>query len=372
MKNDLIDLLACPACQTSPLEIQVRSRRAEEITEADLTCSRCGRSYPVKDGIPVMLTNLDEQPSSQVDNQKGGKDIDQKPNKMHKEVREANIAYYDAVAEVYEDEVEQAIHQSDSNQKRVDEIIKGLSEKTQKGLFLDLGCGTGNVLKLGNKHFKRAIGVDISFNMLKGARQNNLEVIQADTLSLPFKSSLFNTVSIFSVLHHLYDYLQIFKQINRVLKSDGYLYSDWDPTKQPVIDERKISWWIYRIYRRLYRYLPPPLKLTEQTTEFDTRGGDIQKAPIDFLKMRPDLKEIRVKAEFHEQKKGAERGIDVDKLKGSLMKNGFSNIQPTFHWHGKSINQLSLPLRRRFSFLKFQDYPVERFMENIMIVAQKK
>ena len=369
MKNDLINLLACPACQTSPLEIQVRSRRAEEIIEADLTCSRCGRSYPVKDGIPVMLTNLDEQPDSGVDNQKGGKDIDQKPNRMHKEVREANIAYYDAVAEVYEDEVEQAIHQSDSNQKRMDEIIKGLSEKTQNDLFLDLGCGTGNVLKFGSRHFKRAIGVDISFNMLKVARQNNLEVIQADTLSLPFKPSIFDIVSIFSVLHHLYNYQQVFTQISRVLKKGGFLYSDWDPTKKPMPDDRKISWGIYKLVQKMFF---PPLRLVKQRIKFVTQGSESKKAPIDFLKVRPDLREINAKAEFHNLAKEEERGIDFDEIKRSLLENGFTNIQPTFHWAGNSLNQLPLSLKTRFFFLKFQDQPLERFMENLMIVTQKK
>jgi uncharacterized protein YbaR (Trm112 family) len=40
----LLELLACPACKTAVRE------------EGDrLVCSRCGRRYPVRDGIPVML-----------------------------------------------------------------------------------------------------------------------------------------------------------------------------------------------------------------------------------------------------------------------------------------------------------------------------
>ena len=368
MKNDLIDLLACPACQTSPLEIQVRSRRAEEITEADLTCSRCGRSYPVKDGIPVMLTNLDEQPSSQVDNQKGGKDIDQKPNKMHKEVREANIAYYDAVAEVYEDEVEQAIHQSDSNQKRMDEIIKGLSEKTQKGLFLDLGCGTGNVLKLGNKHFKRAIGVDISFNMLKVARQSNLEVIQADTLSLPFKPSLFDVVSIFSVLHHLYDYHLVFNQMSRVLKICGYLYSDWDPTKKPSPGDRKIAWGIYQLVHTLFAALRP----VKHKLKLVLKREDSAIAPVNFMKMRPDLKEIHAKAEFHNITEEQRRGIDFEMAKNQLELQGFGDIQPFYHQSGLSIDQLKGVPFLKSRLLAHLGFDPEPFLENILILAKKK
>jgi len=40
----LLDLLACPVCKT-PVRL-----------EADrLVCVQCGRRYPIRDGIPVML-----------------------------------------------------------------------------------------------------------------------------------------------------------------------------------------------------------------------------------------------------------------------------------------------------------------------------
>jgi len=223
-------------------------------------------------------------------------------------------------------------------------------------------------LKFGKKYFRRAVGIDISFNMLKQAKRNNLEVIQADTLFLPFKSSLFDVVSIFSVLHHIYDYHPVFNQIKRVLKNGGYLYSDWDPTKKPMVDYKKISWRIYQSVDLLFSLLRPFKAKIKSIVKVE----NLQKAPIDFLKIRPDLKEINTKAEFHNMTKEKERGIDFDALEKSLIENDFINIQPTFHWSGKSIGQLSLPLRTRFFFLRFQDYPIERFMENIMIVTQKK
>lgn len=48
----LLELLACPVCKTAVRE------------EGDrLVCVRCGRRYPVRDGIPVMLVEEAEQPS---------------------------------------------------------------------------------------------------------------------------------------------------------------------------------------------------------------------------------------------------------------------------------------------------------------------
>jgi len=44
ISKELLDILACPACKT-PVTL------AEEF----LVCANCGRRYPIKDGIPIML-----------------------------------------------------------------------------------------------------------------------------------------------------------------------------------------------------------------------------------------------------------------------------------------------------------------------------
>lgn len=40
----LLELLACPACKAA---VRLDGER--------LVCTRCGRRYPIRDGIPVML-----------------------------------------------------------------------------------------------------------------------------------------------------------------------------------------------------------------------------------------------------------------------------------------------------------------------------
>jgi uncharacterized protein YbaR (Trm112 family) len=50
----LLEVLACPAPDHAPLR-----PGSSDDSEADaLTCTECGRVYPVRDGIPVLL--LDE------------------------------------------------------------------------------------------------------------------------------------------------------------------------------------------------------------------------------------------------------------------------------------------------------------------------
>ena len=56
----LLELLACPACKAAVrLEGDLPAPRPDAPESARqagrLVCTRCGRRYPIRDGIPVML-----------------------------------------------------------------------------------------------------------------------------------------------------------------------------------------------------------------------------------------------------------------------------------------------------------------------------
>ncbi len=46
----LLEILACPVCKTEV-------RHEESATGERLVCVSCGRAFPVRDGIPVMLVD---------------------------------------------------------------------------------------------------------------------------------------------------------------------------------------------------------------------------------------------------------------------------------------------------------------------------
>ena len=47
---ELLDLLACPACEQRPAVTLADDQQS-------LQCTACGRTYPILDGIPVMLVD---------------------------------------------------------------------------------------------------------------------------------------------------------------------------------------------------------------------------------------------------------------------------------------------------------------------------
>lgn len=91
-----------------------------------------------------------------------------------------------------------------------------------KGLILDNGCGTGELIAyLRNMGATNVIGCDISENMLKHARQKTDRVVLADSESLPFESGAFDVVYVRALLHHLEDVPKAVSEVARVLKNGG-------------------------------------------------------------------------------------------------------------------------------------------------------
>jgi ubiquinone/menaquinone biosynthesis C-methylase UbiE len=112
---------------------------------------------------------------------------------------------------------------------------KKLIAKHASGLTLDIGCGTGV--------HAADIGVDISIDMLREAKQTNGIFAQARAENLPFATSTFDTVlCMFSVLN-LCDFEKSAAEMNRVLKDRGVaivsVSSVWDKKKAPLTGKNR-------------------------------------------------------------------------------------------------------------------------------------
>ena len=54
MKEELMDILACPLCR-GELGLTVDRREDDEIVEGSLRCFECGEVFPIEDTIPNLL-----------------------------------------------------------------------------------------------------------------------------------------------------------------------------------------------------------------------------------------------------------------------------------------------------------------------------
>ena len=116
-------------------------------------------------------------------------------------------------------------------------VIEAISEHDK---ILDLCTGTGtNAINIAKANpSAEIIGVDLSENMLKVAREKadkadtkNIKLYKMDATKLDFKSNNFDKISLSLILHEMDDELRskILNEAKRVLKKDGkIIITEWE------------------------------------------------------------------------------------------------------------------------------------------------
>lgn len=99
-------------------------------------------------------------------------------------------------------------------------ILSVINRYAKSGLFLDVGCGTGMMLR----HLpKGSVGVDINPRNIKRAKAHapKSKLIIADIEKLPFKESTFSTIICTDVLEHLLSPDKALGELYRILQPKG-------------------------------------------------------------------------------------------------------------------------------------------------------
>lgn len=110
---------------------------------------------------------------------------------------------------------------------RMSETIKILMKENKLHSVLDVGCGTGLLVKYLTKNKFKAIGCDYEKEAIKTAlRINKINVVYGSATKLPFPKNSFDLVTSISVIEHLTpkEVKQFLNETKRVLKPNGYLF----------------------------------------------------------------------------------------------------------------------------------------------------
>lgn len=132
---------------------------------------------------------------------------------------------------------------SNRNETEAKEFINQLYSfigLNNSSLALDLACGKGRHSKYIHKKGASVIGVDLSKESIKYAKQfetKNLKFEVADMRNLPFEDKfdcVFNLFTSFGYFKNEEDNLQVIQQIYNALKQDGILVLDYLNVKKGV------------------------------------------------------------------------------------------------------------------------------------------
>jgi SAM-dependent methyltransferase len=101
--------------------------------------------------------------------------------------------------------------------------------------LLDLGCGPGTLTGLLRERFETAVGLDLSWNMIRKAAElePQSEFVRGDMIKLPFGQGTFDAVVSLGAIHCV-DYNFLAREIARVLAPGGEVHLLFDNKITPL------------------------------------------------------------------------------------------------------------------------------------------
>lgn len=179
-------IIRCPVC------------RGDLASDKELRCLRCNIVYPIKNGIPVMLSNMES-----VDHEQ-----DLLAEKIFYEKMFSDLkGFDDGHCIVY-------------GHEKIYEFM----ENVPRGSLIEMGCGGGHhSVNLAKKGFD-ITAIDISLNGLQAAKKmaehNNQDVLFlcGDIKRLPFEDNAFDICFCSLILHHFIALDNILRELSRVTR----------------------------------------------------------------------------------------------------------------------------------------------------------
>ncbi|MEZ4471392.1 MAG: methyltransferase domain-containing protein [bacterium] len=158
-----------------------------------------------------------------------------------------NRAYYDDFSGWYERERHHGYH------ALLDQLQVGIARPLSASRdVLEVGCGTGMILKEIAPVARHAVGIDISRGMLGQAQERGLHVVEGSATALPFADASFDFVYSFKVLAHVEGIHQALEEVSRVLRPGG---------------QAALEFYNRHSLRYLIKRLKKPHKVSDETTD---------------------------------------------------------------------------------------------------------
>jgi SAM-dependent methyltransferase len=246
MKNWMVDKLICPHCLDAevPLDLTVRETQGDDVMDGSLTCPQCGGSYPIRQGIAVLLPET----TRHILSDHWGYNA---PGML-------SAYLWSHFGDLFKDPEATQAYQ-----------VWSAGFQSTAGDALDVGCAVGRLsFELAATH-DHVIGLDTSIAFIRKAREiltrkrvafdliveghiteprsyhfderrdfSRVDFIVADALALPFRKRAFATTAAINLLEKVPDPLKHLTEINRVLRNRSamFLFSDpfsWDEAVSP-------------------------------------------------------------------------------------------------------------------------------------------
>ena len=149
----------------------------------------------------------------------------------NEEVRRANRTVYNRKTVAEYDQNESIF--SLERQREICATLQELRSRSGGTRFLDLGCGTGNLMRLAASEFEEVIGLDQAERLLAQVLEKNPEwrLLSGRADRIPLAEASIDVVGMYALLHHLRDPRPALVEAFRILAPGGMVYTDHDPNR---------------------------------------------------------------------------------------------------------------------------------------------
>ena len=229
MRRSLLTALVCPVCRG---DLELRDTTGDEIQEGWLVCT-CGRSFPILDGIPRLLPDVEFEPDDSSDD--GHKQPQQEFTEFRRQWHRTQKSFGRQWLQYDVQTLDEDMHTFRVKTFFELESLKGLR-------VLDAGCGGGRYSYVVGKTGADVISVDISRAVEKTAELcrefPNVHIIQSNLMQLPVRTAWFDRIFSIGVLHHTPNTRAAFEALLPYLKPGGtiaiWVYPNWSQFREAM------------------------------------------------------------------------------------------------------------------------------------------
>lgn len=139
---------------------------------------------------------------------------------------DSNRRYYDAFAARYE--ARRGENDPGGYHELLDELETEFVRRfAENRSVLEVGCGTGLLLRRIAGFASATQGVDLSPGMLEKARERGLSVVEGSATELPFPDASFDATCSFKVLAHVPQIREALREMARVTRPGGHVIAEF-------------------------------------------------------------------------------------------------------------------------------------------------
>ena len=205
MRREILDILCCPNCKDG-LTLLEKAATDTEVIDGALECKNCRKSFDIIEGVLRMIVDLGDR-----------KDLAESWGFQWVKMAEGKLETDTYYGETEEQEIASFFH------------YLGISPSDLRGkVVLDAGCGCGRLTKTLARYGADIFGIDIASSIeciheyCKPAQ--NVHIIQADIVDLPFRNAAFDYIFCKLAICYVRDPEQAFKSLSGLVKPSGRLF----------------------------------------------------------------------------------------------------------------------------------------------------